>query len=453
MSRFIRFIFIAFLLCVAAACKNLDDAAAKGFLASRELFADQGYVYFDDTGNITVEFNNTEFYRNPLYNAASFIAVWVFPRGANPNARCCEGSNCTAIELKSCVVGFGFSNDLAFTGQFYFDLNPVQPFNPYADKYYIPVFAAGKDSVPASYQGEYTTLSSPTGIVNDRQQFDLYIGVFQSITHPNPVIPHRLTNEKRELSGTTYYTAIDPDWLSPVIQVEARFYPQNEGDPPGSMYIIPSFLSWAPHGEIQRFEDYRNRVLINELVGNPSGTDGNTGSPELAEIVNKTGGSLSMFGWRLSVSGANTIDLGVTVGTECLATTTIPANAYLVLAYYTDTAQANGDPASDCDFSDGAGRLKVAGVSGMTTGTGSARLFSDAGTTIVDYVQYTTSSCSVTQTGLSTASKAGIWTTGSCTTGNDYIRRLPDATDTNVPGDWTGSAIPGGVPTPGAPNT
>lgn len=445
--------FVYSVIACAMGCNFLDHAANKGVFGpiALEQFLDQGYVYFDDTGNVKVVLNNTMMRGNPMFNATSFVAVWVFQRGANPYSRCCSGSGCPATEAMSCVQGFGFSNDLGFAGSSSYDLHPPEPFNPNLDRYYIPVWAATSDAVPMSYQGAYTELSSPTGIVSDRQQFDLYVGLFYTIVHPD-VQPHRVSNQKKTVNGVDLYTPIDPDWLSPVIPIEARFYPQSQDDPPGSMYVIPHILTWTPHGEIDHFRDYRNLVILNELVGNPNGVDGNAGSPELVEIYNRSSYNVDLYGWRISITGANSVDLGITSGTTCLSSTKLPPGGYLTLAYYVDSTQANLDPAADCDFSDGIARLKVPGVSGMTTGTGSARLYSDASSTLVDYVQFTTAACSTSQTGLSSAVSAGIWTSGDCVAGNDYIRRLPNATETNRSTDWAGNTIPPGIPTPGAAN-
>lgn len=450
---FARFLF-AFVVLFCTHCGFLDQVADKRLFGplGREPWADQGYVYFDDTGNITVVYNNTEFYQNPIYNATSFVAVWVFNRGADPYSRCCSGTGCSTVESNSCLVGFGWSNDLGFAGTSYLDLHPPEPFNTQVDRYYIPVYAAGKDALPASYQGEYTTFSSPTGIVKDRSQYDLYVGVFHTILHPDAT-PHRVTNQKKELSALELYTPIDPDWLSPVIPIEARFYEQSEGDSPGSFYILPSMLTWTPHGEIERFRDYRNKVMINEIVGNPNGTDGNTGAPEWLEIYNGSPYNVNLYGWRVSISNSSSVDLGITAGTTALANQSLPPGGYLVLAYYT-TGQAAGDAGLvDTNLADGTGRVHVEfGTAAMTTGTGAARLYSDASNTIVDYVQYTTAACSTSQTGLSGAVSAGIWTSGTCVSGTDWLRRVPNGTDTNATSDWSGNTIPPGVPTPGAAN-
>lgn len=452
MKRWVLFLILG--LCLGG-CSLLDKLSEKRMFGplGREPWGDQGYVYFDDTGNITVVLNNTEFYHNPLYNATSFVAVWVYNRGANPYSKCCDGSTCTSTtEVNSCLVGFGWSNDLAFAGSSYIDLHPAEIFNTQVDRYYIPVYAAGKDAIPASYQGEYTHFSSPTGIVNDRSQYDLYIGAFYTIFHPD-ILPHKVLNQKKELNGVNLYTAPDPDWLSPAIPIEARFYPQSEGDQAGSVYLIPPMILWAPHGDVEHFYDYRNKVLINEILGNPNGTDGNAGSPEFVEIYNASPYNVNLYGWRLSVSSSNSVDLGITSGTTALVTQTLPPGGYLVIAYYT-TGQSAGDAGLvDTNLADGSGRVHVEFSSAaMTTGTGAARLYSDASNTIVDYVQYTTASCSTSQTGLSGAVSAGIWTSGDCVTGNDWLRRLPNGTETNRPADWAGAAIPGGTPTPGTAN-
>ena len=431
----------------------LDKSAKKGmFGASTEMLGDQGVLNFDDTGNITVIFNNTEFRTNTLYNSTSYIGVWVFKRGADPYSRCCAGSGCSSIEANSCIQGMGFSNDLGFSGTNYLDVQPMMPFDTQTSRFYIPVYAATNDGLPASYQGEYTPLSSPTGVVTDRTQFDVYIGTYYSVLS-SEILPNRAVSRKKTIGGLDYYEPVNPDWLSPVMQVEAKFFRQSDIDVPGSSYMIPPLLAWRWHGELNRFPDYRNKVIINELLLDPPGTDGQAASPELVEIYNNSGRSVSLNGFRISAHSISSIDLGISSGTTFLATTEMPPGAYLVLALY-NSGQSGlpGDVlVTDTDFSDGKALVKIDGNAGLAQSNGSVRFYSDASSTIIDYVQFSNGVCSTSQTGLSSAVSAGIWTSGNCVNVNALLRRLPNGVDTNTPADWTAS--PAGGETPGAPNT
>lgn len=436
----------------------------------KDTLLDQGYVNFDDTGNITVVFNNLEFAANPLYSEASFIAVYVFNRGADTNARCCSGSNCSVVEAASCMVGVGFSNDIGFAGTYYIDLHPPTPFPRYTDRYYMRVYAAGKDGMPDNYQGEYTDFSSSTGPVGDRAVYDLYVGVYYSIFAPG-ISPHRLKNQTRKFGANQVYLPIAPDFLSPVIPIESRFFPESEGDPPGSWFPVPHMSSWKRIPVIPAFDDFRDRVVINEVVFNPNYNatglttdDGNANNPEWIEIYNNSGQTISMYGWQLATTSRPTLTLGVTAGTTFLATTPVPAGAKLIVAYFNSGQAPNSSfapfNADDFDFSDGLGVIRI--VDTDTTGMSadsSVRLFQDSGTTMIDYVEWTdqaTASSCGDETGASTAAAAGIWTTGDCikNTSNPGvwgIKRIPNGVDNNISTDWLTCTLASCF-TPGADN-
>ncbi len=431
----------------------------------KDTLLDQGYINFDDTGNITAVFNNLEFASNPMYSDVSFIAVYVFPRGADPGARCCSGSTCGVTEAASCLSGIGFSNDLGFAGTYYIDLHPPQPFPRFTSRYYMRVFAAGKDGLPDNYQGEYTDFSSPTGPVGDRAVFDLYVGVYYSVFAAG-VSPHRLKNQSRTFGSNTVYLPVAPDFLSPKIEVEARFFPESEGDPSGSWFPIPHLSSWNRIPTIPTFDDFRGRVVINEVVYNPAytgSTQGNSDNPEWIEIYNNSGQTLSMYGWQLASTSRPTLTLGVTAGTTFLATTAVPPGAKIIIAYFNSGQAPNSSAApfnaDDFDFSDNRAVIRIVDTdfTGLSIDS-SVRFFQDTGNTMIDYVEWTdqpTASSCGDETGASTAAGSGIWTTGDCIKSaagaNWGIKRIPNGVDNNISTDWV-LCTTSGCFTPGADN-
>ncbi len=226
---------------------------------------DQGIIHFDNVGNITVEMNNLEFRKNPLYSPLSYIGVWVYRRGADPLSNCCSGSSKDCgLQANSCLLGVGFSNDLGFLGPNYINRVPPRPFNQEADKYYMPVYVSESKAIPRDYQGEYTLFSATTNPVADRSQFDLYMGVFYNVINPRTARP-RAINDEAQIGNRKYFTRVDPDWLSPKIEIESRFFPQTREDPAGSTYSIPHMLTWNRLPELDRDLDKRGRVRINEI--------------------------------------------------------------------------------------------------------------------------------------------------------------------------------------------
>ncbi len=446
------------LLLLSISCSNNLDLLADKAFPGEGLLMDQGYVDFDDTGNIKVTINNLEFKSNPMYTEASFIAVWVFNVGADPFARCCSGSTCSTVESKSCIQGFGFSHDLGFAGTYYLERHPPRPFNKLADKYYMKVYVADSTGTPQNYQGEYQTFSSTTNAVGDRQMFDLYVGVFYSFYDPR-YNDNRVISSTASKAGNTFYRAVDPDWLSPPIRIESRFYPESPQDPAGSWFPVPHMLTWTHMNGAPRFGDYRNKVLLNEVFFDPTGTDGGANSPELIEIYNTTAETIDIRGWQISsasISVSNnpspftansSVIIGYTPGTTSL--TTLPPGGYLTIARFNSEANRDAAPvqyADDQDFSDGKALVRIVSTGGISD-TSSARLYQDDGQTIIDYIEWTTNATNVNcggQSGASPAQYAGIWQKGSCITnitGNPVgIKRIPNGTDTNQPTDFQQTA-------------
>ncbi len=269
---------------LVSACNNLDNALDDllGALPP-EQFLDQGYVYFDDTGNITVVLNNTEFASNPIYSQASIVMAWVYKRGANVNARCCQGNGCPIEQSNACIRGVGFSQDLGFAGTRFLDIHPPQSFDRFTSRYYMPIFVSSNQGLPEDFQGEYNAFSSPVNIVTDREQFDLYLGIYYSAFSPFFPEP-RVINIEAEVGQQTLNTGVAPDLISPVIQIESRFFPESSEDPSGSWYTIPPILQWSPGNQSDQGVRFRNRIRINE-IGNALNSQTNN---DVIELYNPT---------------------------------------------------------------------------------------------------------------------------------------------------------------------
>ncbi len=271
---FIRCQLFFFFFILFHSCEQLHDVLDESTLALVQNSdpIDFGYINFDSTGNIIVEVNNTFFKNNPLISQASYIGVWVFPKRANVNLNCCTGSSTVCGEsANACMVGVGFSHDLGFLGSRYIFKEPPQVFNKFATKYYISMKAANKTGIPLDYQGEYTLFSAPTNPVQDRQQFDLYLGIYYSVLE-NETLRVRPVNLKAEIGTQTYYSRVAPDILSPKITIESRFFPTSSSDIPGSRYIIPSIDTWTTPPPLDTEIDKRGNIRINE-IGNYVGGD------------------------------------------------------------------------------------------------------------------------------------------------------------------------------------
>lgn len=318
----------ALALCMLATCDVLDQLAEDNpFGLAPETLLDQGVIYVDDTGNIEVVLNNLEFSTNPLFSELSFISVWVYKRGAIPTLRCCSGSSseCPQIEQNACLIGVGFSHDLGFTGTQYLNLHPPGAFNKFAGQYYMPVYVSDKEGLPTNFQGDYQDFSSPVNAVGDREQFDLYLGFYYTVFYSNGA--WRMRNASTKIGSRSIYSAVGPDFISPPIRIETRFYSQSREDPPGSAYAVPHLAAWSPVSvDLGLFN--RTTLRLNEIG---SFIDLSTNN-DFIEIYNPSGTNVPLedvYLYRWSDTSCDYLPTGALK--QNLGDYTIPAGGFLTL--------------------------------------------------------------------------------------------------------------------------
>ena len=417
-----------------SACNALENlinrlAPLPGRLPSQE----QGYVQFDDTGNILVVMNNLEFNTNPLFSEASYIGAWVYKPGADARSVCCyDGfeSLCTTEQENSCMIGMGFSNDLGFAGSFYLDVHPPTLFPREASTFNMPIYVADKEGTPQNYQGDYNTFSSPVNAVGDRERYDLYLGVFYTAVDGTGVRP---INRKAEVSSDqTYYSAVRPDFLSQVIHIESRFFPEAPGDPKGSWYPIPHLASWnavAPGPSL----DLKG-VVINEI-----GIDiGGIGNNDFVELYNTNNHAvdLTLAGGTIMRDSSCTLSNGVTQKTSLVGI--LGAQSYFVITRENATGAI---PIKNMFWDTGKatpGGSISAGYCIILTNSKTEPTSAGSGN-VIDFVALTGG----------TDSEGGTFATSPAA--NQSVGRCPDGQDTNRNG--TDFAAPTAAATPGAANT
>jgi hypothetical protein len=182
-------------------------------------------------------------------------------------------------------------------------------------------------------------------------------------------------------------------------------------------------------------------ILINEIA-----FDESSGSPDWIELYNSSNANISINGWRIS-------DEDSVAGNEIQISLppSVPAGAYVLV--YVDATGTN-----DTDFSD---NLAVIYTGTSTTVSLAATedevsLYNSASlnsTTIIDFVAWDTSAPYNGAGDQANAIAASIWSSGTAValtdTGTGYsVGRFPNATDTNVTGDWQKFL----TPTPGKSN-
>ncbi|MCB1171958.1 MAG: lamin tail domain-containing protein [Leptospiraceae bacterium] len=422
---------IAGALCLSflAGCNALEDLLDSNLLAlNNSTQLDQGYIHVDDTGNIEVEFNNLEFASNPLFSEVSFITVWVYKRGGDARVRCCTGSSteCSSIEQDSCLIGIGFSNDLSFAGDRYLNLHIPELFDKYTTKYYMPVYVADKEGIPTNYQGEYNDFSSPVQAVADRELYTVYLGLYYNVFNANGSL--RIVNAKTAVGDKEIYSAVAPDYLSPPIHIETRFYRQSEEDPHGSDYGIPHLASWTQVG-IDRGLFNRGAIRINEIGNAINAVTAN----DFLEFYNPTDTNVPLEGvylYRWTNAGCDSLPSDEK--TMNLGAVTIPAKGYYTLS-------RSGNTLTNINAFFNSSVSLINGDDCFALAFNNDTIFNSSDSSVIDFV-------GLNATGNKYEGSAAA---PSLLATNTAISRCPDGTDTNNNGnDFSRRAN-----TPGAANS
>jgi predicted ribosomally synthesized peptide with SipW-like signal peptide len=164
------------------------------------------------------------------------------------------------------------------------------------------------------------------------------------------------------------------------------------------------------------------RIVINEVLYNPLGAD--TGN-EFIELYNSGGSSVNMSGWQMGTDSTY----------YSLPTFSLGSDAFVIIHW-------------DASGTNDSNNLYTGSLTNLSNTAGSVFIFNNTtknSSTIVDFLEYGASG----QTWESTASSAGIWTSGSFISNvaeGHSISRNPNGKDTNSISDF----IDQSNPTPGS---
>ena len=176
-------------------------------------------------------------------------------------------------------------------------------------------------------------------------------------------------------------------------------------------------------------------VKINEVVFNPSGSDGGN---EWVELYNAGIDSVSLASWTLTDEDASTV---MVMPNDV----TLPNGAYLV--WYVDASGTN-----DTDFTDGSGTIYSGTTTtvSLTNTNDQVALYDSTvrnSNTLVDFMQYSTNG-SIDQTDAQNAVDKGIWpktdtfVDATAAPEGAGLILLPDGDEGNIPDDWSIDSTP-----------
>lgn len=236
--------------------------------------------------------------------------------------------------------------------------HPIRYFNKKLTTYTLQVYATNSKGYASSYILDYNLFNSLNHPVKDGDRYYAYFAV-----HYNATKAAADSEDRFDLSATTWKRPIEPDLVSPRIEINVKLLAEGPYDKAGSVYDIPDFSKWYdPFAGCRATQAVpANSIYISEMMWMGSEHTSGMGSSEdeFIEIYNSNSFDVSISGWKLNGAGAGT---AAVVLPPCAA---IKANSTYTVGKQISKAFTKFDFVANIALSDsGEGTLNIQDSSG-----------------------------------------------------------------------------------------
>lgn len=236
--------------------------------------------------------------------------------------------------------------------------HPIRYFNKKLTTYTLQVYATDAKGYASSYILDYNLFNSLNHPVKDGDRYYAYFAV-----HYNATKAAADSEDRFDLSATTWKRPIEPDLISPRIEINVKLLAEGPYDKAGSVYDIPDFNKWYdPFAGCRATQAVpANSIYISEMMWMGSEHTSGMGSSEdeFIEIYNSNSFDVSISGWKLNGVGAGTAPV---VLPPCAA---IKANSTYTIGKQISKAFTKFDFVASIALSDsGEGTLNIQDSSG-----------------------------------------------------------------------------------------
>lgn len=327
----------------------------------------QGALQQTPAGQIVANLSNRGISKDPRFNDTSMIALYLYKKvdyslscaSAPDRLRCEDG----LIFKNEKVDSLGFTNEpgyfgydadygsyypmlIADPGQSYPTTKPADPpgfpdpdvwqciRNPYTTSpnynkyecgvnfhpiryfrrdlttYTLQVYAADGRGYASSYILDYNLFNSLNHPVRDGDRFFAYFAV-----HFNAMKQATDSEDRFDGTASTWKRPIEPDLVSPRIEIKLKLLAEGPYDKPGSVYDIPDYSTWYdPLANCRTTQSVPvNSIYISELMwmGSEDTTGNADTTDEFIELYNSNSFAVVLSNWKIegAGSGSNAIVL------------------------------------------------------------------------------------------------------------------------------------------------
>lgn len=192
----------------------------------------------------------------------------------------------------------------AFQGGYACGVNshPIRLFNKDLTTYTLQVYATNGQGYASSYILDYNLFNSLNHPIKDGDRYYAYFAV-----HFAAMKSAADSEDRFDASATTWKRPVEPDLVSPRIEIKVKLLPEGPYDKAGSVYDIPDFSTWYDPLAGCRAQQAipANSVYISEILwmGSKSNAGAGATDDEFIELYNSNGFDVSISGWKILGAG------------------------------------------------------------------------------------------------------------------------------------------------------
>ncbi|MBN8223053.1 MAG: lamin tail domain-containing protein [Spirochaetes bacterium] len=209
--------------------------------------------------------------------------------------------------------------------------HPIRYFNKNLTTYTLQVYATDGKGYASSYILDYNLFNSLNHPVKDGDRYYAYFAV-----HFNAMKNATDSEDRFDLAASTWKRPIEPDLISPRIEINVKLLAEGPYDKAGSVYDIPDYSTWydpfagcRPTANVGVDTVYYSEFL---WQGSEDSTGASASDDEFFEIYNKNNFDVILTGWRFGGVGSGSNEISFPI---C---TTIKANGVLTVGRSTANA-------------------------------------------------------------------------------------------------------------------
>lgn len=190
------------------------------------------------------------------------------------------------------------------------NFHPIRYFNRNLTTYTLQVYATNGQGFASSYILDYNLFNSLNHPVRDGDRYYAYFAV-----HYNAMRVAADSEDRFDATASTWKRPIEPDLISPRIEIRVKLLAEGPYDKPGSVYDIPDYSTWYdPLANCRPTQSVpANSIYISEILWMGSeDTAGNAQTDdEFLELYNSNNFDVVLSGWKIqgAGSGSNAISL------------------------------------------------------------------------------------------------------------------------------------------------